>query len=143
MKVAAMMLGAMLALGACASNGGLRDAEKLAIYRAHAGVPVNNFQYFGSINGWTPLGDSAIAVWTRPNQAYLLDLYGPCQDIEYTPAITITNQMGRVNARFDKVIAHNRGSIEIPCTIQEIRPLDVKAIKQAEKTARDQASAGT
>jgi Family of unknown function (DUF6491) len=136
--MAGMMAGATLALGACASDVGLRDAQKLAIYRAHAGAPVSSFQYFGSINGWTPLGDSAIAVWTRPNQAYLLDLYGPCSDIEYTPVIGVTSQMGRVNARFDKVIAHNRSSIQIPCNIREIRPLDVKAIKAAEKIARDQ-----
>jgi hypothetical protein len=39
------------------------------------------------------------------------------------------------------VIARNRGSIDIPCNIKQIRPLDVKAVKQAEKTARDQAAA--
>jgi hypothetical protein len=133
-----MIAGATLALGACATDAGLRDAEKLAIYRAHAGAPVSSFQYFGSINSWTSLGDSAIAVWTRPNQAYLLDLYGPCSDIEFTPVISVTNQMGRVNARFDKVIAHNRSSVDIPCTIEKIYPLDVKAIRAAEKSARDQ-----
>jgi len=140
MKLATLMVGAALGLCACVSNAGLRDAEKLAIYKAHAGAPVPSFQYFGSINSWTSLGDSDIAVWTRPNQAYLLELYGPCSDIEFTPVISVTSQMGRVNARFDKVIAHNRGSIEIPCTIEQIRPLDVKAIKQAEKVAREQSA---
>jgi hypothetical protein len=142
-KLAAMMMGATLALGACASTG-LGDDEKLEIYRTHAGAPVDSFQYFGSINGWTPLGDSAIAIWTRPSQAYLLDLYGPCSDIEYTPVISISNRMGRVYSRFDKVMVRNRGSIDMPCNIKQIRPLDVKAIKQAEKVARDQPpSAGT
>ena len=137
-----MMLASMVfTLGACASDARLRDADKLAIYEANAGAPVDSFQYFGSINGWTPLGDSAIALWTRPNQAYLLTLYGPCPDMPYSPVISVTNQMGRVHARFDKVIARNRGSIDIPCNIKEIRPLDVKAVKQAEKTARDEAAA--
>lgn len=125
---------------ACASTG-MGQGEKLALYRSHAGPPVSSFQYFGSIHGWTPLGDSAIAVWTKPNEAWLLDLYGPCPDIEYTPVIGVSSQMGRVNAKFDKVIARNRGTMEIPCNIKEIRPLDAKAIKQAEKTAREEAAA--
>ncbi len=136
-----LLASTMFALCACASDARLRDADKLAIYEANAGAPVGSFQYFGSINGWTPLGDSAIALWTRPNQAYLLTLYGPCPDMPYSPVISVTNQMGRVHARFDKVIARNRGSIDIPCNIKEIRPLDVKAVKQAEKTARENAAA--
>ena len=125
------------ALCACATTG-MSDSDKLALYRSHAGAPVNSFHYFGQINGWTSLGDSAIAVWTRPNQAWLLDLAGRCPDIEYTPVIGVTSQFNRVSAKFDKVIARNRGSMEIPCQISEIRPLDVKAIRGAEKTARDQ-----
>lgn len=140
------ILGVLLgsALGACATTG-LSSEDKLAIYRANAGEPVNSFNYFGRINGWTSLGDSAIAVWTRPNEAWLLDLAGPCPDIEYTPTIGLTSQFNRVSANFDEVIALNRSSIQIPCRIDEIRPLDVTAIEQAEKTARDQleASSGT
>lgn len=138
-----MALACALLLGACATDAGLREAQKLAIYQAHAGAPVDSFRYFGSINGWTPLGDGAIALWTRPGEAWLLDLYGPCPDIPYAPVISVTSQMGRVSTRFDKVMARSRGSIEIPCTIRQIRPLDVKAIRQAEKLARDQVAAET
>lgn len=134
-----MALVLALTLGACATDARLRDSEKRAIYEAHAGAPVDSFQYFGSINGWTPLGDSAIALWTRPNEAWLLDLYGPCPDIPYAMAISVSNHMGRVSARFDKVLARGNASIDIPCTIRQIRPLDTKAIRQAEKVARGQA----
>lgn len=131
-------------LSACATTG-MSDADKLAMYRDHAGTPVGSFNYFGRINGWTSLGDSAIAVWTKPSEAWLLDLAGPCPDIEYTPVIGVTSQFNRVSAKFDKVIARGSGSMDIPCRIDEIRPLDVKAIKQAEKSARDQVaeSSGT
>ncbi len=144
MKPASKWITAMacsLLLGACATNAGLRESEKLALYQAHAGEPVDSFHYFGSINGWTPLGDSAIAVWTRPGEAYLLELYGSCPDLAFSPVISVTNQMGRVSARFDKVIALGRGSIDIPCRISTISPLDVKAIRQAERTVRDQSAA--
>jgi len=132
-------LALLASLSACATTG-MSDAQKLSLYRSHAGQPVRDFQYFGQINGWTSLGDSAIAVWTKPSEAWLLDLAGPCRNLAFTPVIGVTSQFGRVSAKFDKVIAHDRGSIEFPCQIQEIRPLDVKAIRQAEKTAREQAA---
>ena len=132
---------ALASLSACATDRAQRDADKLALYNAHAGAPVNKFRYFGSINGWTPLGAEAIAVWTRPNEAYLLDLTGPCPEIEFTPAITITNTFGQVSVPFDKVIVYSRSAVNVPCHIARIRPLDIKAIKQAERTARSAAQA--
>ncbi|MEZ0472180.1 DUF6491 family protein [Luteimonas salinilitoris] len=127
---------ATFALGGCASTG-MSDAEKLELYRDNAGEPVPHFRFFGRINGWTPLGDSAVAVWTKPREAYLLELSGPCPDLPYTPAISLTSNMNQVYARFDKVMALNRSSIQIPCHIREIRPLDVNAIREAERQLRD------
>lgn len=133
------MLSATLALGACASGGGLSDADQLALYRSHAGEPVDSFNYLGSINGWTSLDDTAIAVWTRPREAWLLELHGPCSGLQSTPAIALTNTMNRVSARFDKVVVRDTGSsMDMPCIIREIRPLDVNAIRAAEKQAREQ-----
>ncbi|MDH5824316.1 DUF6491 family protein [Luteimonas sp. RD2P54] len=128
---------AALGLAACASTG-MRDAEKLEMYRDHAGEPVPDFRFFGQINGWTPLGDSAVAVWTRPREAWLLELHGPCPDLPFAHAISLTSNMNRVHARFDKVVALGGSSIEIPCTIREIRPLDVGAIREAERQNREE-----
>lgn len=130
----------LFAMSACATDPKMRDADRLALYRAHAGAPVPAFQYFGRLDGWTPLGDSALAVWTRPNQAYLLELQGRCPDLDFASAITVSNQAGRVYSRFDKVMVLSRSAIPFPCHIGSIRPLDVKAIKQAQ---RDMRSAGT
>ena len=132
-----LALSAAIGLSACASDGGLRDAEKLALYRTHAGEPVGSFNFFGRINGWTPLGDSALAVWTKPGEAFLLELTGPCPDLEYTPAIGLTSNASRVYARFDKVLVRSTGAINLPCHIQTIRPLDVKALKASEKELRE------
>ena len=128
-----------VALAACSSYPKLSDAERLAMYREHAGQPVRDFSYSGSLNGWTPLGDQALAVWTRPNQGYLLELMGPCYDLHFAPAISISNMMGRVSARFDsvRVIERAPNSMRIACRIDTIRPLDVKALKQAEKDLRE------
>ena len=127
---------AMAALSGCASTG-MDAAEKLAAYQAAAGEPVDSFNYFGRINGWTPLDDRHIAVWTRPREAFLLTFAGSCSDIDFAPVISLTSQANRVYAGFDKVMAHNRTGIQMPCRIQEIRPLDTARVKAAEKAARD------
>ncbi|GAB2504786.1 DUF6491 family protein [Pseudoxanthomonas sangjuensis] len=135
-----LTMGLIAAIAACSSYPKQTDAERLALYREHAGEPVKDFHYFSSgLSGWTPLGDEALAVWTRPRQAYLLELTGPCMDLDYAPAISISNLMGQVSARFDNVYVHGGGSshFRIPCRIETIRPLDVKALKQAEKELRE------
>lgn len=137
-----MLVPIIAALTACATPR-LSDTEKYALYREHAGEPVKSFRYFGNINGWTPLGDQALVVWTAPSRAYLLDLSGPCRDLDYAPAITVTHLMGEVSARFDKVIVRGGGRSSIPfsCYISQIRAVNVKAVRQAERDRREAATA--
>jgi hypothetical protein len=136
--ILALLLAPMLA--ACATDRAQRDASQLALYRAHAGEPVRSFHFFGHIDSWTPLGDRAVAVWTRPTEAWLLELDGPCNDLEYTPVIGLTSSSGTVSSRFDKVLVKDTGGIQLPCFIRTIRPLDVAALKAAERAARAQPS---
>lgn len=126
----------------CASAPAARDAERLALYRNHAGEPVNGFQYYGRFSNWTPLGDSAIAIWVGPSRVWLLDLYGPCSDLDFANAISLSSNNGRVSARFDSVRVHNRSAIVMPCRIKEIRPVDAKALRAEEKTLRARRKAG-
>jgi hypothetical protein len=137
MKSHFLMLAASLALTACAADARLSDADRLALYRAHAGAPVDNFQYFGRLDGWTPLGDSALAVWTRPSEVYLLELKGSCTDLDFANAISVTNQFGRVYSRFDKVIVLGSAVNHVPCWIREFRPVAAKALKAAEQEKRE------
>jgi len=136
MKTAIAALAMGLVLAGCAS-GRLTSAERLDLYRAHAGPPQNSMQYFGSLNGWTELGDSALAVWTRPSEAYLLELRGPCYGLSYATAIGLTSQMGQVSSRFDKVLVRDPNSgPSVPCFIGSIRRLDVKALRASEQELR-------
>jgi len=142
MKLYLMALLGAGGLAACSSLPNQTEAERVALYRSHAGEPVPSFQYFGTLSGWTPLSDSALTVWTRPSQAYLLELSGPCQDLESTIAISVTNTMGRVYSRFDDVIVRGGGAVSgyrFPCRILTIRPLDVKALKATQKEMREAA----
>lgn len=134
---AATFLAIAVSLAACAGTPKLSDSERYALYREHAGEPVKSFRYFQNINGWTPLDRTSLVVWTRPGQAYLLETAGPCQDLEFATAITLTNMAGEVSARFDKVIVHGGGqAVRIPCRIEEIRPIDVKSLRRTEREMR-------
>ncbi len=127
-----------LAVSGCASTGAMKDDQRLALYRSHAGEAVDSIQYSGSYSGWTPLSDGAFALWTRPSQAWLVELYSPCSEIDYADTIGFRDINGRLSARFDQVYVGSHSLIPISCTIKEIRPLDIKAIRAAEKDARDQ-----
>ena len=65
---------------------------------------------------------------------------GPCPDLGFAQAIGLTSQFGIVYSRFDKVIPRTGtgGPEPVPCHIRQIRPLDVKALKSAEKDIRRQ-----
>jgi len=137
MKKLIVLLAAVLLLAGCAT-GRLTSAERLDLYRAHAGPPQPAMQYFGSLNGWTELGDSALAVWTRPSEAYLIELRGPCYGLSYATAIGLTSRTGQVSSRFDRVLIRdpNQGP-SVPCFIGSIRKLDVKALRASEKELRE------
>ena len=130
------VLFAALVLGACASGPGMGDAERLELYRARAGEPVNSFSLFGRINGWTPLGNSALVVWPRPSQAFLLELGGHCHDLPFAHSIGLTSNVNRVHARFDRVLVRGSG-MHMPCIIREIRPLDVQSLRDAQQEIRE------
>ena len=131
---------ALSAAAAEPSDPASREQEKLALYRAHAQPPVDRFRYLGRrLDGWEALGDAALAIWTRPNEAYLLELDGSCSDLEFAQGVGLTWQGDTVYARFDKVIPRVKGNPHvIPCRILEIRPLDEKALKDAEREASGQ-----
>ncbi len=132
-----MVVAALLVLSGCAT-GRISDDERLALYRAHAGAPLREFRYVDRLGGWTALGKGALAVWTRPNEAYLLELAGPCNDLDFASAISLTHRMDRVAARFDDVVVlGGPNTIRLPCRIESIRALDVKAVRASEKQLRE------
>ncbi len=134
-----LVLAAVAALAGCASTPRMSDAERLALYQAHAGEPVRAFRLFGEPYGWSPLGNRAMVVWTRPNEAWLLDLVAPCPDLAYATALAISSFGARVQARSDSVtpLGSMVGQVgRVPCRIDSIRPVDAKALKQAEQELR-------
>ena len=132
----AMLVAILAALGVAAcATGRISDADRLALYQQHAGAPVNQIRYLDPM-GWDRIDDQHVVLQMRPNESWLLRLSGPClQWSSGSPFIGLSSFGGMTLSRFDKVIAP--GSQQLSCLIQEIRPLDVKALKQAERGEHD------
>ena len=136
MRIALVAIAAA-ALAGCASVPDATPAEKLALYRAHAGAPVSNFAYSRPFMQWMPLGDAALAVWISPSRAYLLEV-GACPDLDSAPGIRLSDSSGLVVARLDRVYPIGPAVHPVPCRIDQIRPLDVGALRESERAKRDE-----
>lgn len=135
-RIAAIPL--VLALSACATTGydDARTAAKLDLYRAHATERVGSIPFSGRVDQWTGLGDSALAVWTSPGRAWLLELTSRCPDLDHAYGITFDSRDGRIDAGFDSVVPVSSAP-QIPCRIGSIHRVDVQALRAAERAAQD------
>lgn len=129
-----LLLGAASAVLAACSSVPLaqREAERAAAYHAAAGAPVNSFRFFTPLWSWEPLGSDEVVIYTRPQQAWLLSVPG-CNELPFANLIGLTSNLDQVSVYFDKVLT-GRGFP--PCTIAQIRPIDVtrlKAVQQAQR----------
>ncbi len=137
MKAMLVAIFAAWGVAACAT-GRLSDADRLALYQQHAGAPVNQIRYLTPI-GWDRIDDQHVVLQMRPNESWLLRLSGPClQWSNGSPFLGLSSFSGMSLSRLDKVIAP--GS-QLSCLIQEIRPLDVKALRAGEKALRGETTA--
>lgn len=139
MKALIVPLIAVLGLGACATNR-LSDTDRLALYDAHAGEPVKQIRFYNAM-GWDRIDDEHVLLSMRPNETWLLKVSGPCLDWgSGSPVLRLSSTGPYVMAKFDRILTD--GS-PVSCRIEEIRPVDVKAVRAAETAMRAQASAGT
>ena len=120
-----LIVGASLVLlAACARVGKdytARIEARQQAYAAAAGAPVNSFHYV-SLWSWEPLSDTQLAVYTRPNEAWLLDLDGSCRNLPFTNHIGLTSGASEVAPKFDRVLT---GPHDAPCIIKQVRPIDL------------------
>ena len=133
MRIAPALL-AIAVLAGCATGAAARRTEQLELYRAHAGAPVRSFSAIGTVDSWTPLTGDSIVVWTSPRRAYLLSVPG-CPDLDFAHGIALSESAGQVHAGFDRVTPLGAGAMRVPCIIDEIRPIDVKAYREARRLA--------
>ena len=139
MKALVLPMLAVLGLVACATNR-ISDADRLAIYDAHSGAPVKQIRYYDAM-GWDRIDDQHVLLNMRPSETWLLKVSGPCLDwAGGSPVLRLSSTGPYVMAKFDRILTD--GS-PVSCRIEEIRPVDVKAVRAAEDARRAQLSAGT
>lgn len=135
MRNALPLLVALLALGACSTAPRMSSAERLELYRAHAGEPVRSISVQARLWGWRALGDDTLAIWTRSDRGYLVELINRCPEISFAKKIALTNRSGRVWAGFDSVIVQRGGRSSNPtlCRINTIRPIEPRAVNESRR----------
>ena len=120
------------ALAGCARVGKdftARTEARQQAYAAAAGAPVKSFHYF-SLWSWEPLSDDQLAVYTRANEAWLLDLDGKCRNLQFTNHIGLTSSASEVSVKFDRVLT---GPPDPPCFIKQIRPVDIAKLESPQQ----------
>ena len=135
-----LLLVTLLLVTACAGQPTMTPAERLELYRSHAGEPVSSFLMRGNLWGWRALGDGALAVWTRSNEGYLIELTGRCPDLQFAHSIGLTSSVGRVSAGFDRVIVRlpaNRNPSRFGCPIRTIRPLNTQGVTESKSDLKE------
>jgi hypothetical protein len=134
----AWLLSATVLLTACSGIPlKQRQDEQRARYEAYAGPPIEKFTYLGRYDSWQPVGTNELVVWTTINQAYLITVAPPCENLEFANRIGLTQTANTVSARFDFVkVGH-----EWRCPIQQIRPVDYLRMRQDQRKEAEAAKA--
>lgn len=139
MKLVLGIIGIAIISSACATSGLSRD-DRIALYREHAGEPIANFRSTDRTLSWRALSDDALVVWTRSNQANLLEFNPRCIGLRSARTIYISNSRGLVSAQFDsvRIIAPATAARpQLSCRITTIRPLDLQAINDSKRELRE------
>lgn len=122
-----------LAVAACAGAPQTqRLAERQAAYAAAAGAPVSSFRFFQPLWSWEDLGTDQVVIYTRPQHAWLLDVPG-CNELPFANQLAITSNLDQVSINFDRVFVGHAG---YPCTIRQIRPVDMVRLKAVQQQQR-------
>jgi len=117
-------------MAGCASTLAKLNGPQLD-YSDYAGEPVKSF-YMHKFDGWSPVSEDQLVVWSGINQAYLIRVTGYCPDLQFANAIAVTSTANTVD-KFEKVIVGRDR-----CFINEIRPLDTKQMKADRKLLNEQ-----
>ncbi|SFN53694.1 DUF6491 family protein [Dokdonella immobilis] len=122
---------ALLAVTVASAQTREVQEKRLAEYLPYAGEPVDRFQFWDLIR-YELVGEYKVIVWPRLNEAYLITVDSPCNDLEWAHSIGLTSSVHQVNRRFDFVVAG-----QDKCRINEIRPIDYKKYLADRKESKD------
>ncbi len=124
------MFALLLATSAFAQTAEKQE-KALSEYLPYAGEPVDRFQFW-DLQRWELVGEYKVVVWPRLNEAYLLTVDPPCQDLRWAQKIGVTSTANSVSKSFDSVVVG-----KFKCRINEIRPIDYKKYLSDRKAKKE------
>jgi len=146
-RIAILTAASMVTLAGCAAGGPASrqaptgtpaEQRALARYTAYAGPPISSFTWLGHFWSWEALGKDTLAVYTVPDEAYLLKVWPPCDLRFVIEAIGITSTARTVYAHADSITVNGAGTGpgRWRCPIDEIRKIDLKRMKADQRAQR-------
>lgn len=139
----------ILALAGCATHGPSAppaptgtpaQQQALARYMKYAGPPIPYFTWLGHFWSWEPLGKDTLAVFTLPDEAYLLKVWPPC-DLRFVfETIGITSTARTIYAGTDSITINSAGTGpgRWRCPIEEIRKIDYRRMRVDQRAQAQQ-----
>ncbi|MEY3360130.1 MAG: hypothetical protein RLZZ537_1516 [Pseudomonadota bacterium] len=134
----------LLLVAAIATTAGAQDRkterltkmeQRLEFVTRFASEPKSSVPFARSYD-FEPLGRHTLLLYESMNRAYLVEIEDFCPDLPTAMAIGVENKTSTLNAKFDALRIGGRS-----CRILQIRPVDVKAMKTAQKAEREAAKA--
>lgn len=125
--------GGLMSASAQAANEG--DPARLALASKHAGEPVDNATFFprkksrsAFSNNWEVLSEQQLLVWNGKDEAWLVDLResAACRTLDGDFEIKVSGSFYALKK--NGYIDYKNGT----CRIDQIRPIDVAAMKAEE-----------
>jgi hypothetical protein len=122
--LAGLLCGVLLLGGAAQAATPQTQKKSLEKFAPYLQDPVDQFA-FPSLYKWQPAGADKVAVWSSADEAYLLTVETPCEQLQSTAQIELSQQASHtVTRQVDSVTA---GSDR--CRILEIEPIDVRKME--------------
>lgn len=115
----------------CAATDNDHEA-KMAAYENFLTVeqiePVEQIRAF-KIHGWQSIDRERLIISTSPKKRYLINLQGPCMDLDFTHTIRVNRSTNSIlSAKFDSISVPR--SPEMKCFVKSIYPLTKEQVFQ-------------
>ena len=112
-----------------------KDAVRLEAARANAAEPVKTVRFLRPVHSYEIIGGQSVLVWETPTKAWLVDLResAACRprDLENGFAVGLESSYDTMNTSNGYIT----GEHNLRCKITQIREVDVKAMREAERAA--------
>jgi len=134
-KIPFFFAAACLLISGCATDSGYLSREtRKDQYNRYAGEPVRKVNLI-HLHSWTNIDRDQVVLWTSARKAYLVDLFSPCHNLDRARGIGISNFGNTIYAGSDAIVVGGER-----CMIDQIRPIDTKALKAERRGGSQSAS---